>query len=179
MNAEQWKSIDGFDGLYEVSDHGNVRNAGGRVLKPIKQTTGYFHITLYKDRVPYQKRLHRIVADAFCVKRPGCDVVNHIDNNPGNNRADNLEWCTQKENIKHSDTQGRRKTTFEKAHKAAKEKLSMTVEMISEDGETIRTYKPIASVAKDGYNPSCVSKCCLGRLKKHHGARWRYAKACN
>ena len=64
--------------------------------------------------------VHRLVAEAFCDKKAGCDVVNHIDNDPSNNEASNLEWTTQKGNMEHAAKQGRmnskkRKITFEQA----------------------------------------------------------------
>lgn len=46
--------------------------------------------------------MHRLVAEAFVPKRIGCEVINHIDYDTSNNRADNLEWCTQIENVRHS-----------------------------------------------------------------------------
>jgi len=102
---ERWKPINGLDGLYEVSDQGRVRSIrSGKILKPRVLPNGYERVHLPTARDAY---IHRIVADAFCDHKPGCDVVNHIDNNPRNNRADNIEWTTQRGNVHYAMKQGR------------------------------------------------------------------------
>ena len=118
--TEAWKSVAGYEGLYEVSDCGNVRNVGWssveksrygkprivchrqRLLKAGKTKRGYLLVVLCKNGKKTSHMVHRLVATAFCEKKTGCDVVNHIDNNKENNRASNLEWVTQKENVHHA-----------------------------------------------------------------------------
>lgn len=88
---------------HEVSNFGEIRNkATGKILKQFKGKDGYLRIQL--DR--RTQTVHRVVAKAFCLKTPGKDFVNHIDGNKKNNSADNLEWCTRSENIKHAYTHG-------------------------------------------------------------------------
>ena len=99
---EEWKDIQNTH--YQVSNFGRIRNAqNGRVLKQQINTRGYKAIRI-KDLKgnKISKTVHRLVAIAFCDNPRGCNEVNHIDANKLNNKADNLEWCTRGENIKHA-----------------------------------------------------------------------------
>ena len=113
---EIWKDISGYEGLYQVSNFGNVRVLDrfyvvnnrkahlvpGRVLKKIDNGNGYDYITLHKDGRRKNHYVHRLVAMAFLEMIPGKEYVNHIDYNRKNNNIENLEWCTCSENLKHS-----------------------------------------------------------------------------
>ena len=108
MADEVWKPVREANHIL-VSNFGRVMNANtGKVLKgrPIK--TGYLRVHLpVKNGKRSDAYIHRLVADAFCFHPEGYDVVNHIDFDNTNNRADNLEWTTQKSNILHSMDVGR------------------------------------------------------------------------
>lgn len=104
---EIWKALKDYEGLYEVSNMGRLRRYNGKILKPFRTRNGYIHAVVVKDGVKKQLLMHRAVAIAFIKKPKGKDIVNHINNNPSDNRAENLEWCTQSENIKYSYDQGR------------------------------------------------------------------------
>ncbi len=95
---EKWKEIKGYEGLYEVSDRGVVRNAKGKMMKQTQTWNGYMRVGLYKDGKPRQFSVHRLVAVAFVENPDGLPMVNHKDENRANNRAENLEWCTSKYN---------------------------------------------------------------------------------
>lgn len=110
----EWRNIHGYEGLYQVSDTGEVRSVDrittgsrtrkikGVVLKKTKTTTGYLAVTLCKDGKPKIEKVHRLVAKAFIENPNGKPNINHIDNNPLNNNVSNLEWCTQSENLYHA-----------------------------------------------------------------------------
>ncbi len=108
------KSIPGFEGLYSASDDGViyslVQSVGRRKgpLKPCVNNCGYFRVRLF-GRGGKTRRLfvHRLIAELFVPNPNGYKIVNHIDANKANNAASNLEWCTQKQNIKHSHEMGR------------------------------------------------------------------------
>lgn len=107
MTTEIWKSIPGVLG-YEVSSIGNVRNLRGRVYKKSSNGSGYLQVRFILTNGKIGRFLvHRLVALAFIDNPCGHRVVHHIDNNPGNNRVENLEWCTHSQNIQHSIKQGR------------------------------------------------------------------------
>lgn len=106
--AEIWKPVKDYEGLYEVSNYGNVRRIWryGRewigACKPKHTKDGYLETTLVKNNEYKYIRTHRLVAFAFCDNPQNKTEVNHIDGNKLNNRADNLEWVTSSENQKHA-----------------------------------------------------------------------------
>lgn len=116
MDKEEWKSIKGYEGLYEISNFGRVKSLLGwngrkyiqreRILAPYKQQSNKYYsrsvVKLTKDNKTKDFKVHRLVAEAFIPNPNNYRVVNHIDGNPLNNNAENLEWCTQKMNIKHA-----------------------------------------------------------------------------
>lgn len=99
----EWKLIEGFDGIYSVSNYGEVRNnKTGRLMKPIKNEKGYLRVGLTTNGKLKCMRVHRLVAQAFIHNPDNKPEVNHIDFNKENNCVSNLEWVTGKENTKHS-----------------------------------------------------------------------------
>ena len=95
---EQWKEIEGYEGLYWVSDQGRVKNREGKILKS-QNKDDYLRITLSKNNIKRKYFIHRVVALAFIpTSDPEKTQVNHKDENKFNNRVDNLEWCTAKYN---------------------------------------------------------------------------------
>ena len=113
---EIWKDINNYEGLYQISNEGNVKSLdksynvgyGGIkhqeeiILKPTYVGNGYLHVCLCKNGNKEYKRIHRLVAEAFIPNPNGYPTVNHKDENPENNKVENLEWCTQLDNVRHS-----------------------------------------------------------------------------
>lgn len=98
---EIWKPISDFLN-YEVSNFGNVRNAiTGKLLHKQKRKSGYVKVGLWRDGEEYTRDIHRLVATAFLGLHDGL-VVNHINGQKDDNRLENLEWCTAKENMQHA-----------------------------------------------------------------------------
>jgi hypothetical protein len=111
---EIWKDIENFVGYYQISSYGNVRsldrevncNSGkrkikGKLLKPIKNPHGYFHVSLKNGDKKVTAKIHRLVADYFLIKPCETLEVNHKDGNKENNNVTNLEWVTRKRNEEH------------------------------------------------------------------------------
>lgn len=99
----EWKLIEGFDGIYSVSNYGEVRNnRTGKLMKPRKNEKGYLRIGLTTNGKQKCMRVHRLVAQAFIPNPENKPEVNHIDFNKENNCVNNLEWVTCKENSDHS-----------------------------------------------------------------------------
>ena len=100
---EVWKDIDGFDGMYRVSNTGKVYSARRDIiLKPKTDRYGYYALSLWDGKKCHHTTVHRLVASAFLEKPDGCNVVNHLVCNKKNNNADNLEWTTVQRNTKHA-----------------------------------------------------------------------------
>ena len=88
---------------YSISNLGKVRNdKSNRILKPQKDKKGYMRIQLHHDGIVYTKKVHRLVARAFLQKTLTKKQVNHIDGNKSNNKVENLEWCTNRQNQIHA-----------------------------------------------------------------------------
>lgn len=100
---ERWKAVVGYEGLYEVSDFGNVRSlkyGKVRVLKP-GVMKGYYRVHLCKNGKRKSFLVHRLVVIMFIGDIPKGMVVNHINENKFDNRLENLEIVTVKENNNH------------------------------------------------------------------------------
>lgn len=94
--------VTGYEGLYEVSDGGEVRNAAtGRVLRTFQTRAGYLIVQLFKGGRGKNCKVHRLVAAAFIRPPEGEEQVNHIDLDKCNNHVSNLEWCTAHQNRDH------------------------------------------------------------------------------
>ena len=97
---EIWKDIEGYEGLYQISNLGRVKSLGNthykttRILVVYKNKNGYCGINLCKKGKVTKYRIHRLVATAFIPNPNNYPEVNHKDENKSNNRVDNLEWCT-------------------------------------------------------------------------------------
>jgi len=104
-DKQVWKDIQGFEGLYEVSNYGNVRSLKfGKIkyLKPAKNQKGYYFVQLCKNGQKKNFIVHRLVANAFIDNPNNYPQINHIDENKLNNRASNLEWCDNRYNTRYS-----------------------------------------------------------------------------
>lgn len=159
---EKWRQIKGFEGLYEVSNLGNVRSLGrsyrmrngktrmhkGRILKPGRDGGGYEFVVLRKDGLSLNRKIHRLVADAFVSGRSStANVVNHIDENILNNRADNLEWCTEEYNLNY-----KHRRTREVATRGSK------VAQYTKQGKLLAIYPSIGEASRrTGVKSTCIA----------------------
>ena len=111
---ELWKPVKGYEGFYEVSSLGRVKSLPRKyspnetVMKPLYHKSGYESVDLRKPNHPKKHFLvHRLLMLSFIPNPENKTDVNHIDSDRKNNRLDNLEWVTRKENLHHAHSKGR------------------------------------------------------------------------
>lgn len=116
IRMEIWKDIENFEGFYQISNFGRVKSLkkwcgnkhlskwidSEKILKPTDNGRGYLIIAFNTNGKKKNYYIHRLVATHFLNKPINKNIVNHKDYNKHNNNVNNLEWCTQKENIKYS-----------------------------------------------------------------------------
>jgi len=163
---EEWKEIEGYSGVYQVSNLGRVRNAvNGKVLKLMGNGTGYLYVGLYADGRRKNHYVHRLVALAYLHNREGKPCVNHIDSFRSNNVVSNLEWCSYSENTLHGYSSGGLSRVGIKNPQAKldDEKVA-TIKKIksSEEGLSIANIAKMFSVS-----PSTISDILNGRTWSH------------
>lgn len=108
MAIEQWRPVQGYEGLYEVSSSGNVRSIRrGLVLRAALASAGYPTVRLSRGNRAPTRTVHALVAAAFLGPRPAAHDVNHIDGDKTNNAATNLEYVTAARNTAHAYEIGR------------------------------------------------------------------------
>lgn len=168
MVEELWQPLTGYEGLYSVSNMGNIRNDSGwrrgSILKPMPDKAGYCRVNVYKGGKMTHKLVHRLVAEAFVPNPANKPEVNHKDGNKCNNAAENLEWVTPKENVGHSIANGLRNNR-------------KPVDMYTLDGEFIRTFESITAACEFcGALAHNISRCCAGKkgYDTARGYKWKY-----
>lgn len=173
---ESWRQVVGYEGYYEVSDMGQIRSVdriiehkrlkkqtlhSRQMKKNINGRNGYEYICLCRDGCVKQHRVHKLVVQAFLGEKPTAKhQVNHINGNKADNRAENLEWCTQSHNMKHAYANGLEIATW------ARPVIRVN------DG---KIYDSIAAAARDVDGlVSKVGMCCHGKRNKHKGYSFRF-----
>ena len=181
---EVWKDIEGYEGLYQVSNTGQVRSLNylhtGEV-KPLKQGTdgnGYKRVSLYKDGKSKTCRVHRLVAMAFILNPNNYKEVNHKDENPSNNNVNNLEWCTNEYNVNYGTRTKRASESLKGKYKGKDHPKSKSIFMYDKEGNFIRKFDCIADANEyfgKGKICSAISNCLRGRAKTAFGYVFKYA----
>ena len=118
-NKTEWKSVVGYEGLYDVSSDGQVRNARTKRILKNQMSGGYEHVSLYGYESCKIFYVHRLVASSFLPESKDKKEVNHIDGVKTNNSVLNLEWSTRSENMIHATKSGLRDSTIFAVRKAS------------------------------------------------------------
>lgn len=138
IKGEKWEPVKNYENKYMVSSLGRVK-CRNHILRAQLNQPGYYRVVLRKNKYSKQFLVSRLVAAAFIPNPENKPHVNHIDCNPKNNRVENLEWCTHKENMAYASKLGRMKTPKNYVPKSS-------VPVI--DTKTGITYQSITKAAK-------------------------------
>ncbi len=136
---ENWRFIEGTDCRYMVSDAGRVASfkRGGSCFHKAKNSSmGYASVGICMKGIITQHLVHRLVAKAFLPNPKNLPMVNHLDGNKANNRADNLEWCDQYENFQHALLHGL--VNFK----------AKPCGVLNEAGEVVRRYPSVSAMCR-------------------------------
>lgn len=170
--TEIYKDIKGFEGLYQVSNMGNVKSLYyNKLLTICKQNNGYTYVCLWKHSKETKGLIHRLVAEAFLPNPDNLPQVNHINEDKTDNKVENLEWC----DAKYNSNYGTRKQRISKNKIGINNPLSKQVLQYSKDGEFIKEWVCAYEVQRElKISQSHISKCCRGTQKTSGGYIWKY-----
>lgn len=190
FSMETWKSVDGYNGLYEVSSNGLVRsvlrkvwNPGRncyrvqypRVLRLTVDNNGYNRVTLSKEGKIKQHLVHRLVAEAFIPNPKNLPQINHINEVTSDNRIENLEWCTNEYNCNY----GNHNSNISKSQ-------SIPVLQYTLEGKFIREWQSSREAESEtGIANTNILRCCHGgfyskkrkvwvNVNKANGFIWKF-----
>ena len=167
---EEWKDIQGYEGLYQVSNKGQVKSTRNNIiLKPMISDKGYYHVDLYNKDNRKSCKVHRLVAQAFIPNPNNYPVINHKDENTINNQVSNLEWCTAQYNHDYG-------TRNERAIKHMAEAISIPIVQLSLNYELIKYWKSASSVNIQEIEHQHIAECCSGKIRTYKNYRWLYKK---
>ena len=178
MNQKEiWKQVKGYEGIYEVSTLGKIKNSKRNIIKkPYKDKYGYFLIQLWSNNKSLTTGLHRIIAQAFIPNPQNKPQINHKNGIRDDNRIENLEWCTVSENHKHSFRElGRKGHSNMKGRKGKLHPKSRPVIQKTLDGKIINKYGSVLEAQRYTHiQESSIRSVCYGKYKHAGGYLWEY-----
>lgn len=184
---EQWKPVEGYEGLYEVSDMGRIKSIiynNHIIMKYHSNWFWYMILSLRKEWKSLTEKVHRIVCNSFLHNPENKEQVNHINWIKHDNRLENLEWCDRSYNQKHAYKTGLRKVTENNnliKNNPSKWKfwkdsaLSVSVIQSDENSVFIKEWGSIIDASRGLWiNKSSISMCCNWKRNFAWKYKWRY-----
>jgi len=163
MTREIWKDIDGYVGIYQISNLGNSKNKKEKILRP-KNNKKYKQVALNKNGKKKFFFVHRLVAKAFIDNPKQLNEVNHKNENTTDNRVENLEWCNHKYNVNYGTR------NIKTALKNGKE-----VCQFDKEGNLLKTFKSTRSAEREcNILHQNISDCCNGKVRQAGEFIWKY-----
>lgn len=187
---EEWRPVAGYEGLYEVSDWGNVRSLDRLVLSKAGSyrkapsvllsqdidKDGYCRVGLHFNGKTKQKGVHCLVAEAFIPNPDKKEQVGHLKKlsdgteDKTANEAWNLAWMTCTENNNYGTRNERISETKKERHCKGKETCQYTL-----DGELLKIWPATMEIEREcGFDKASISRCCLGKQETAYGFKWKY-----
>jgi len=171
IDGEEWRAVIGYEGLYEVSNLGRVKNLRKKrinyvwhtetLMKPKNNKDIYHRVELSKNSKRKIIGVHQLVAAAFIINSENKPNINHKNGVRNDNRVENLEWCTQKENIKHAWDTG-----LSKSKKGAYHQSSKAIMVIDKLKNSVISFGSLKLGAKYlGIGHSTICRYVLGQVK--------------
>jgi hypothetical protein len=181
---EIWKdvNIDEFKNYYQISNLGNVKSKpktiykknnlgevlvphtfGEKIMKKYLNKDGYEIVGFKVNNKEKKFRVHTLVALTFIGVKPSSEYeINHIDCNKLNNKYNNLEWVTHRENLDHSNK-----------NKLSGQKQILQIDM---DGNLIKLWQDLSEIKKElNFDKSSIVRVCKNKSKRVYGFKWQYA----
>lgn len=190
--VEKWRDIENYEGLYQVSNLGNIRSIDriinyadcrirfhkGRNIMQALNRQGYLQVSLSNNGFKKTFRVNRLVAEAFIPNPNNLPEVNHKNEDKHNNAVYNLEWCTPKYNCNYGDRNKKisSKIDYKRIGEINKKKLSKTVFQYSSSLKLLRTWDSTVQCSEYGFNTSGISQCCNKKINTYKGFIWSYEK---
>lgn len=175
---EKWKDVVGFEGLYQISNFGRLKSFKvtplGQIISLTNTKGDYLRVVLQGKGVPRKSiSVHRLVAEHFLPPPPCRSVVNHIDGNKQNNRADNIEWISQAENVRHSKNH-LHQTQFD-GMLSYNHKRRRKVYQYNNAGTLLASYESCKEASeKTGICKRSIERAANGERKTAGGSIWKY-----
>lgn len=191
MKKEIWKDIERYEDKYQISNKGNVKvikkwignkycskyKKCDKIIHPVKDSAGYYCVSLWKKSKSKTHRIHVEVAKAFIPNPNNYPVINHIDGNKTNNYVNNLEWCTYKHNSQEAMELGLLKPNYigiMKGKFGKQHNKSKKVKQINKyTNEIIAVFDGINEAHRQtGINSGNISACCRKQINFKNGKKW-------
>lgn len=176
MYKEIWLEIVGFEGRYEISNIGQVRNmTNKRIRSSHKDKNGYLRVSLRCLGSKNTSRLvHRLMAITFIPNPKNYPILNHVDGNPSNCLLNNLEWCNHSHNIQHAYDLGLRVGSFTGVL-GKDNPSSKKINQYDLEGNLVECWDCVQDVVrKFNYHQGNISSVARGERYKAHGFIWKY-----
>lgn len=194
VNSARWLSLEDFEGevwkqtefpYYVISNYGRLKrlahtsSAKGkqrqykqflkeRICRFSVNAHGYLTFQFHGHKKA--KLAHRLVAEAFIPNPHNLPMINHKDENPSNNKVNNLEWCDAKYNSNYGTSRNRRSKTMLNVRK----NINRIIKQYTLNGEYIKSFQGELEIKSEGYQYGAITACCRHESRYSQGYVWRY-----